>query len=128
MNDHLSDMLARIKNAYKVGKKSLSMPHTKLIEMVGKVLLEEKYLSDLKVEGDLKKTITFVLNYVNGAPVLSSAKMVSKPGVRIYQKAKDIRPILSGLGISILSTSHGVMSNKAAKKSQLGGEVLMELW
>lgn len=128
MNDRLSDMLARIKNAYKVGKKTVSMPHTKMIESVGRVLTNEKYLGDVKVEGETKKTISFTLTYVDGVPALTSAKMVSVPGVRIYKKSSDLKPILSGMGIAVISTSSGVMSDKAARKQKLGGEVLMELW
>lgn len=129
MNDHVSDMLARIKNAYAVGKKSLVMPHTNLIEEVCKVLLGKKYLSGLEVIGEgAKKSIKLDLTYVDGTPALSSAKMVSKPGVRIYKKAKELKPILSGMGMAVISTSRGVMSDLDARKNKLGGEVLMELW
>ncbi len=128
MNHALSDMLARIKNAYKVGKKTVSMPYTKMIEAVGNVLIAEKYLGGLKVEGDVKKIITFDLTYVDGTPALTSAKMVSVPGVRMYKKSSSLKPILSGLGIAVISTSKGVISDKTARKQKIGGEVLMELW
>ena len=128
MNHALSDMLARIKNAYKVGKKTVSMPYTKLIEAVGNVLIAEKYLGAVKVEGDIKKTITFDLVYVDGAPALTSAKMLSVPGVRMYKKSSSLRPVLSGMGIAVISTSRGVVSDKVARRQKIGGEVLMELW
>lgn len=128
MNHTLSDMLARIKNAYKVGKRTVSMPYTKIIEAVGNVLISEKYLGGLKVEGQVKKTITFDLVYVDGTPALTAAKMVSVPGVRMYKKSSSLRPILSGMGIAVISTSKGVISDKDARKQKIGGEVLMELW
>lgn len=128
MNHALSDMLARIKNAYKVGKKTVSMPHANLLEAVARVLVAEKYLGEVAVENNPKKTLTLTLNYVNGAPALTSAKMISVPGVRIYKKSTDLKPILSGMGIAVISTSKGIISDKAARKQKIGGEVLMELW
>lgn len=128
MNHALSDMLARIKNAYKVGKKTVSMPHSNLLEAVARVLVTEKYLGEVKVDNNPQKTLTLTLNYVNGAPALTSAKMISVPGVRIYKKSTDLKPVLSGMGIAVISTSKGIISDKTARKQKIGGEVLMELW
>lgn len=128
MNDHISDMIVRIKNAYKVGKKDVSMPHTKVCAEIARVLVENKYLASASVEGKEKKTLFLVLLYVEDHPVLSYARRISKPGVRIYKKSKELTPILSGMGLSIVSTSKGVMTGHDARKNKLGGEVLLELW
>lgn len=129
MNDHLSDMATRIRNAYLVGKKTVSMPHTNLLEAVARVMHDEHYLDSVDVvDGQPGKTLVLKLVYVDGKPAVQSLKRISKPGVRIYQKVKEFRPILSGLGISILSTSQGVMTAYKAKANKLGGEVLVELW
>lgn len=130
INDHLSDMFARIKNAYAVGKKTVSVPYTKLCEAVANVMLEEKYLKAIAVEGDTapSRLLKLTLSYRGTTPALSELRRISKPGVRIHRSVSAFKPILSGLGISILSTSVGVMSDRAAKKAHLGGEVLAELW
>lgn len=128
MNDHLSDMLARIKNAYRVGKKSLSLPHTRLCAEVARVMVENHYLAAATVEGDAKKTLKLELLYVDGVPALSAGKRVSKPGVRIYAGNRSLKPVLSGMGLSILSTSRGVMSDQQARQSKVGGEILLEIW
>lgn len=128
MNDRVSDMLARVKNAYKVGKKTVEMPHTKMLESIAAVLKEEKYIKDFKVVEQDHKNLVLTLSYVGIEPAVSEIKRISKPGVRIYRKASEYRPVLSGMGIAILSTSQGVMSDKKAKKLGTGGEVLAELY
>lgn len=125
INDHIADMLTRIKNAYAVGKKDVTLPHTKMCESVARTMLAEKYLASVAVEeGSLK----LGLLYVSGKPSLTSVSRVSRPGVRIYTEIASLKPVLSGLGIAILSTSRGVMSSREAKKQHLGGEVLAKLW
>ena len=130
INDHISDMVTRIKNAYAMHKKTVSMPYTKVLEAVASVMLEEKYLSDLKVEGEkvTDKKLILTLAYKADTAAISSIKRISKPGVRIYRHVNDFKPVLSGLGIAILSTSKGVMSDRKAKINKIGGEVLAELW
>lgn len=128
-NDRLSDMITRIRNAYMASKPTLSMRHTKHLEEVAKVLVEEKYLTSVSVEEkDGHKTLVIVLTYADGNPALSTIRRISKPGVRMYSKSTTLRPVLSGMGISILSTSQGVMTDRKAKKLGIGGEVLFELW
>lgn len=127
--DAVSDMITRIRNAYKVGKKNVSLPHTNYLEQVANVLVEEKYLNAVEVSGDApKKTLNLSLSYVNDTPALSHIKRISKPGVRIYSKNTSLKPILSGMGIAVLSTSQGIMTDRTAKKKNIGGEVLFELW
>lgn len=130
INDHISDMLARIKNAYAVHKKSLSLPHTRLSEAVALVMVEEKYLTKLEIDDKAggHKTLKLTLAYQDGSPALTQAKRVSKPGVRRYSSIATLKPVLSGMGIAILSTSQGVMSSRQAKKLHIGGEVLAQLW
>jgi small subunit ribosomal protein S8 len=129
MNDHLSDFATRIRNAYLVGKSEVVMPHTQLLASVAKVLVDHKYLSQAKTkkEGN-KQQLVLSLNYSGRKPALSQIKRVSKPGVRIYSKSSELYPVLSGLGIKIVSTSSGVMTGQQARKNKLGGEVLLELW
>lgn len=106
------------------------MPYTKALEAVGKVMLDEKYISDLKTEGEkvTDKKLVFTLSYKEDSAAISSIKRISKPGVRIYRKVDNFKPVLSGLGIAILSTSKGIMSDRQAKINKVGGEVLAELW
>ncbi len=130
INDHISDMITRIHNAYMVHKKTVTMPHTKVVKAIAQVMLEEKYLTKVEevVETGQHKVLKLTLSYKNDAPAISSIKRVSKPGVRIYRPLHNFKPVLSGLGISILSTSKGILSDRSAKLNKVGGEVLAELW
>jgi len=130
INDHISDMVTRIKNAYAMHKKTVSMPHTKVLEAVAKVMLDEKYLAKVEVTGDtpVTKTLTLTLAYKADTAAVSAIKRISKPGVRMYRPLHSFKPVLSGLGIAILTTSKGIMSDRQAKLSKVGGEVLLELW
>jgi small subunit ribosomal protein S8 len=123
-------MITRIKNAYAMHKKTVSMPYTKVLEAVAKVMLDEKYLGDVQVTGEkvTDKTLVLSLVYKADTAAISHVKRISKPGVRIYRHVKDFKPVLSGLGIAILSTSKGIMSDRNAKINKIGGEVLAELW
>lgn len=130
INDHVSDMITRIKNAYAMHKKTVAMPYTKVLEAVAKVLLDEKYLSKVEVVGEkvTDKKLVVTLSYKNDTAAIASIKRISKPGVRIYRQVDSFKPVLSGLGIAILSTSKGIMSDRQAKINKVGGEVLAELW
>jgi len=123
-------MVTRIKNAYAMHKKTVSMPYTKVLEAVANVMLDEKYLSAVVVEGEkvTDKKLVLTLSYKADSAAISSIKRISKPGVRIYRQVDNFKPVLSGLGIAILSTSKGVMSDRQAKINKVGGEVLAELW
>ena len=130
INDHISDMVTRIKNAYAMHKKTVSMPYTKAIESVAKVMLDEKYIAKLEVKGEgvTEKLLVLTLSYKDDTAAISAIKRISKPGVRIYRSVHSFKPVLSGMGIAILSTSKGVMSDRNAKINKIGGEVLLELW
>lgn len=129
INDHLSDLFARLKNAYAVGKKELTLPHTKVCEAVAKLLVETKYLKRCEViSTSAHPTLKLTLSYHGRTPSLSHIRRVSKPGVRIYRSTHQFKPVLSGLGLAILSTSQGILSDTQAKKAKVGGEVLAELW
>lgn len=128
-NDRISDMITRIRNAYLAHKEKVNVPFTVLMERVAAVLVEEKYITSYQVQGEgVAKTLEITLSYHGHTPALTSIKRVSKPGVRIYSKSKSLRPVLSGMGIAVLSTPQGVMTDRQAKKLKIGGEVLFELW
>lgn len=124
-------MVVRINNAYAVGKKTVSMPHAKILESIGHVMEIEKYLTKVEVlepESVTNKTLKLTLAYKNGTPSITNIRRISKPGSRTYKSLHNFKPVLSGLGIAILSTSQGIMSDRGARKAHVGGEVLAELW
>ncbi len=129
-NDIISDFATRIRNASKVGKDTVVMQNTKIIEAIANVMVAEHYLESatLEKQENGRDLLTVKLNYVAGSPAINSIKRISKPGVRIYKKGHELSRVLSGLGIGIVSTSQGIMSNKTCIKQNLGGEVLLELW
>lgn len=128
MTDPIADMLTRIRNAQMTGKAEVSIPGSKLKLALAKALKEEGYINDVSVAMDGNKaTLNVRLRYYQGKPVISMVKRVSRPGIRIY-KGKDALPkILGGLGVAMISTSQGIMSDRAARKAGVGGEVLCYL-
>lgn len=132
MTDPLADMLTRIRNAVRVERPVVEMPLSKVKRGVAEVLKREGYIWDWReeqAEGQPVKQLAIDLKYgPNGERVIRHIKRVSKPGRRVYSRATDLRPILNGLGISIISTSRGVISDREARQKKLGGEVLCELW
>ena len=129
-NDALSDMLARIKNAHKARKSFTSCYKSKLNLNVLNVLKEEGYIRDFK-NIEVRKGIDNIqidLKYYNGTPVIKNIKRVSKPGIRVYSKIADLPKIYGGLGITILSTPKGVMSDNQARINNVGGEILCEVF
>ena len=129
-NDSLSDMLARIKNAHKANKSFTSCFKSKLNLNVLTVLKDEGYIRDFK-DSEQRKGVSFIqidLKYYNGSPVIKKIKRVSKPGIRVYSKISDLENPYGGLGISILSTPKGVMSDQQARKNNVGGEILCEVF
>ena len=129
MTDPIADMLTRIRNAVRVDRPFVEMPLSRMRRGVAEVLKREGYIWDVtEVDGQPFKTLRIELKYgPNGEQVIQSIKRVSKPGRRIYAKSKELRPILNGLGISIISTSQGVVSDREARQQNLGGEVLCEV-
>lgn len=127
--DPIADMLTRIRNANQLKYKTVSMPASKIKQTIATVMLNEGYISDLKVEGDVKKVLTVTLKYgANGERVISGLKRISKPSLRVQVKADALPRVLNGLGIAIISTSQGIMTDKEARAKNIGGEVLAYVW
>ena len=131
MTDPIADMLTRIRNAVRVERRFVDVPLSQLKRGVAEVLKREGYIWDFQeeeVEGETSKQLRIELKYgPNGERVIQEIKRVSKPGRRVYSKSRDLRPVLNGLGICIISTSRGVVSDREARQQKLGGEVLCEI-
>lgn len=124
MQDPLSDMLTRIRNAQMVGKTDVTMPSSKLKVNVAKVLEAEGYIGGFSVEENIKSLLTLSLKYFEGKPVITEIDRASRPGLRNYAGKNDLPSVRGGLGIAIVSTSRGVMTDRAARAAGVGGEVL----
>ncbi len=124
MQDTLADMFTRIRNGHMADKKAVTMPSSKMKVSVAEVLKNEGYIADYAVEGDVKPLLTVELKYFDGKPVIEEIKRVSRPGLRIYKAANDLPSISGGLGVAIVSTSSGVMTDRAARAAGIGGEVI----
>ena len=129
MTDPIADFLNRIRNAQAVLKEQVSLPFSNLNYEIAKILEKQGFIKKLEKKGRAqKKTIEIVLKYDEGKPAISGLKRVSKPGQRIYKGFKDIKPVKSGYGMLIISTSRGLMTDKEARKQKLGGEIICEIW
>lgn len=130
MTDPIADMVTRIRNAVRVERPYVDMPVSKVKRGLADVLKREGYIWDWQeVEAAPIPQLRIELKYgPNGERVIQKIRRISKPGRRIYSRAKDLKPILNGLGISIISTSRGVVSDREARQRNLGGEVLCEVW
>lgn len=125
MTDPISDMLTRIRNGQKARKVSVSMPLSNTKVAIAKVLKNEGYIVDYSVEGEISNSKLIVeLKYFEGLPVIERVQRVSKPGLRVYRGKEDLPKVLGGLGVAIVSTSAGVMSDRQAREQGIGGEVL----
>ena len=124
MQDTLADMFTHIRNAQQAGHTSVSMPASKIKKSVATVLEEEGYISGFSVEGDVKSTMTIGLKYYEGKPVIERIQRVSRPGLRQYRGSADLPKVEAGLGVAIVSTSKGVMTDRAARAAGVGGEVI----
>lgn len=125
MSDPIADMLTRIRNAQLAKKLKVSMPLSKTKLAIASVLKEEGYIEDYSASDDgVLRDLTIDLKYYAGAAVIEKIQRVSKPGLRIYKPSNDLPNVLNGLGIAIISTSKGVMSEKKARAARVGGEVL----
>lgn len=125
MSDPLADMLTRIRNGQGASKAQVTFPGSKLKLALAKVLKDEGYIEDFSVaEEGVKSELTVVLKYYQGKPVIETIKRVSRPGLRIYRGAQDLPKVIGGLGIAVISTSAGVMSDRQARAAGRGGEVL----
>lgn len=128
MENSFIDLIIRLKNGYLAENEKVDLPHSKFKEAVVKKLKELGYISDYLVDEEKVKKIVIDLKYKNKVPAMTDVKIYSKPGRRYYVSFKDLRPILNNFGYSILSTSHGILTNKEAKKLKVGGELLFSIW
>ena len=131
INDPIADMLTRMRNAVNRGHKTVSIPASKLLESIAKILEAEGFINGYIVEPSEDVPYDYIvvsLKYVNGESAFRELKRISKPGLRIYKKYKDIIKFKGGLGISIVSTSKGLMTGKDAVKEKIGGELLATIW
>jgi small subunit ribosomal protein S8 len=125
MSDPVADMLTRIRNGQSAGKQSVVMPASKLKAAIAQLLKDEGYIADFtKGEHDGKPSLEVLLKYFQGAPVIEMVKRVSRPGLRIYKGRDELPSVRGGLGIAIISTSRGIMTDRAARKAGVGGEVV----
>lgn len=124
MQDTLADMFTRIRNAQMASKSHVSMPSSKMKVSVAEVLKAEGYIEDCSVSADEKPVLTLTLRYFEGKPVIEEIKRASRPGLRQYNGAKELPKVAGGLGVAIVSTSKGVMTDRAARQAGVGGEVI----
>lgn len=128
MQDTLADMCTRIRNAQMASMAKVDMPSSRTKVDIAKVLEEEGYIAGYSVGGDDKKpTLTVELKYFEGQPVIEKIQRVSKPGLRVYRGSNDIPSVKGGLGVMIVSTNQGVMTDRAARKANVGGELICEV-
>jgi small subunit ribosomal protein S8 len=128
MNDPISDMLARIRNANRALLPSVEMPHSRMKESIAGILKREGYIFDFAVEGKLPKTIKLKLKYQGKKSVIEGLRRISTPGLRRYVGATDIPRVRGGLGVAVVSTSEGLMTDNQARKKNIGGELLCYVW
>ena len=131
INDPIADMLTRIRNAQVARHDAVTMPASNTKKAIAKILLDEGYIKSYDVVDDgLQGSIKVTLKYVNGksTPVIAGLKRISKPGLRVYARCEELPKVLGGLGVAIISTSKGLMTDRAARKENLGGEVLCYIW
>jgi small subunit ribosomal protein S8 len=124
MSAPIADMLTRVRNAQAASKADVTMPSSKLKLAIAKVLLDEGYIAGYSADDAVKPSLTVTLKYYEGRPVIDELKRVSRPGLRIYKNKDDLPKVLNGLGIAIVSTSAGVMTDREARAAGRGGEVI----
>ena len=127
--DPIADMLTRIRNANQMRYKEVEVPASKIKNEIARILKSEGFIVDYKVKkNNIQDILVLSLKYVDKERVITGLKRISKPGLRVYAKAEEVPTVLNGLGIAIISTSKGVMTDKEARKESLGGEVLAYIW
>ena len=130
-NDTIADMLTRIRNATMARHQTTLVPATKMTRSIAKVLREEGFIGEYEEEGDeIKRNLVISLKYKgkNRQPLITALKRVSKPGLRVYSNKKDLPRVLGGIGIAVISTSSGIMTDREARQKNVGGEVLCFVW
>ena len=129
MTDPIADMLTRIRNANQNRSASCEIPASNMKEEIAKILKNEGFIEDYKIEGETaNKMITLTLKYKNKERVITGLKRISKPGLRVYASSENVPKVFGGLGTAIISTNQGVITDKAARKLGIGGEVLCYIW
>lgn len=129
MTDPIADMLTRIRNANMVKHESLEVPASNIKKEIAEILKQEGFVKDVEyIEDNKQGLIKIFLKYSKGERVIKGIKRISKPGLRVYAKADEMPKVLNGLGIAIVSTSNGVVTDKVARKNNIGGEVLAYIW
>ncbi|ERH28694.1 30S ribosomal protein S8 [Haemophilus influenzae] len=124
MQDPIADMLTRIRNGQAANKVAISMPSSKLKVAIANVLADEGYIESVKVIEGVKPELEITLKYFQGKPVVESIQRISRPGLRIYKRKDELPKVMGGLGIAVVSTSKGVMTDRAARQAGLGGEII----
>lgn len=124
MQDPVADMLTRIRNGQSANKYSVKMPSSKLKKSIVALLKKEGYIKDYKIIGDVKLELEVFLKYFQGKPVVEMIQRISRPSLRIYKNKNNLPQVMSGLGIAVISTSQGVMTDRTARQVGLGGEVI----
>lgn len=130
MTDPIADMLTRIRNGVQARLETVDVaPYSKVKAEIARILKSEGYIENYAVEGDgIEKKIVVTLKYSNGQGVISGIKRISKPGLRVYAKGNEVPKVLNGLGIAIISTSKGMITDREARKNHIGGEVVAYVW
>lgn len=128
MTDPIADLLIQIKNSYLVGKAKVSLPHSGIKQSLAKLLSEEEYVGNIQVTGDIKKTLDIELKYDNKTPKFTHVVRISKPGKKVYARKDKLPKVLGGLGITIVSTSVGLLTDRQARKKGIGGELICKIW
>jgi len=124
MQDPIADMFTRVRNGQMSNKVTVAMPSSKLKTALAELLKSEGFIAGYEVTGDVKKELNVTLKYFEGKPVIETIKRVSRPGLRIYKKTSDLPKVMGGLGVAIVSTSQGLMTDRAARKAGIGGEII----
>ena|SRR6056297_1046546 len=124
MSDPIADMLTRIRNGQSAAKADVAMPASNKKQSIAKVLKDEGYINDFSVSDDAKPQLTVSLKYHDGKPVIEKIQRMSRPGLRVYKSTDEIPKVLNGLGIVIVSTSKGMMTDRAARAAGIGGELI----
>ena len=129
LTDPIADMLTRIRNAVRAKHTTVDVPYSKVKNEIAKILLDEGFVADIEtVENGVNKNIRITLKYKDSKSVIQGLKRISKPGLRIYAEKEELPRVLNGLGIAIISTSKGIITDKEARKQNVGGEVMAYIW
>ena len=129
VTDPISDFLTRVRNASRAGKLRVDIPASNMKKSLAEILKAQKFINDYSVVEDTKQNILRLeLTYTNGNPAISGLKKISKPGLRVYKKSDELPKVLNGLGIAVVSTSQGLLTDKDARKQTIGGEVVCYIW